>query len=411
MKKILSIFIIIATVSILLISNNTIAGPAWFAPGGVKTSTECNAAAYYADGTLCQDTDDNKLYLGTGAAVLEILSTTTGYALDAELSALAGLTSAANAIPYFTGSGTAGVISSSADMVSLLGSADYATARTNLGLGTLATQNADNVSVTNLTVSGAVNATSSTWTGLSANTTGNAATATSLAANPTDCAANTVATAIDATGNLTCGYALNADIQAYDADLDIWAGITPSTDIQAFLGAANDTAARTELGLGTIATQNADAINATGGNVTGLTNLGAANLTVTGTANVTGVTWTGLVPTFVDGSSSADLTVAQVSSTIIGNPTQSGNVTHVLPAIEAGLGFDAILGLTAAFYFRLDPNANDSIYLDGVSCGDGKYIRLTTVTAGDAISCRAMKTGASAYDWACYTAKGAFACE
>lgn len=52
---------------------------------------------------------------------------------DTELTALAGLTSAANAIPYFTGSGTAGVISSSADMVYLLGSADYATALTNLG--------------------------------------------------------------------------------------------------------------------------------------------------------------------------------------------------------------------------------------------------------------------------------------
>jgi len=55
-------------------------------------------------------------------------------AYDADLAALAGLTSAANAIPYFTGSGTAGVIGSSANMVSLLGSADYNTARTNLGL-------------------------------------------------------------------------------------------------------------------------------------------------------------------------------------------------------------------------------------------------------------------------------------
>jgi hypothetical protein len=53
--------------------------------------------------------------------------------LDGELTAIAGLTSAANAIPYFTGSGTAGVISSSANMVSLLGSADYATALGNLG--------------------------------------------------------------------------------------------------------------------------------------------------------------------------------------------------------------------------------------------------------------------------------------
>ena len=156
---------------------------------------------------------------------------------------------------------------------------------------------------------------------------------------------------------------------------------------------------------------NQSSVAVTGGNVTGLTNLGAANLTVTSTANVTGVTWTGVKPTFVDGSSSANLTVAQLSSTVIGNPTQSGNVTHVLPAIEAGLGFDVILGLTAAFVFRLDPNANDSIYLDGVSCADGKYIGLTTVTVGDAISCRAMKTGTSSYDWACYTAKGAFACE
>lgn len=36
------------------------------------------------------------------------------------------------------------------------------------------------------------------------NTTGNAVTATALAANPTDCSANQFATAIDASGNLTC---------------------------------------------------------------------------------------------------------------------------------------------------------------------------------------------------------------
>ena len=159
MKNIIKVILLIGLLLIAVSSFAKFEGGG-FAPSStdnVKTSTECNAAAYYAVGTLCQDTDDNKLYLGTGAAVLEILSTTTGYALDAELSALAGLTSAANAIPYFTGSGTAGVISSSADMVSLLGSADYATARTNLGLGTLATQNADAINATGGNVTGLTN--------------------------------------------------------------------------------------------------------------------------------------------------------------------------------------------------------------------------------------------------------------
>jgi hypothetical protein len=64
---------------------------------------------------------------------LSLVVGTNIQAYDAELTALAGLTSAANAIPYFTGSGTAGVISSSADMVALLDSADYATALTKLG--------------------------------------------------------------------------------------------------------------------------------------------------------------------------------------------------------------------------------------------------------------------------------------
>ncbi len=40
--------------------------------GGVSTDTNCNQSQYFAIGKLCQDTDDGKLYKGTGAAVEEV---------------------------------------------------------------------------------------------------------------------------------------------------------------------------------------------------------------------------------------------------------------------------------------------------------------------------------------------------
>lgn len=192
-------------------------------------------------------------------------------AYDAELAALAGLTSAANKLPYFTGSGTADVTDLSAFGRSLIDDANASAARTTLGvvIGTdVQAYDAELAALAGLT-SAADKLPYFTGSGT---------------ADVTDLSSFGRTLIDDANASAarsTLGLVIGTDVQAYDAQLADIAGLTPSDGGFVVGDGANlviesGSTARSSLGLGT-----GDTVQFGAATLSSLTVSG--NLTVNGT--------------------------------------------------------------------------------------------------------------------------------
>lgn len=254
----------------------------------VPTGLSVSGSPITTTGTLTISTTLSGILKGTGSgfavatAGTDYLAPaaigTTIQAYDVELAAIAGLTSAADKVPYFTGSGTASLATLTTFGRSLIDDADASTARTTLGLGTIAT-----AAIGDYLASGTIGTTVQAYdadldaiAGLTSAAdkvpyfTGSG---TAALATLTTFGRSLVDDTDASTARTTLGLVIGTDVQAYDAELVALAGLTSAADrLPYFTGSGtaslatfttfgrslvddvDATTARTTLGLGTIAT-------------------------------------------------------------------------------------------------------------------------------------------------------------
>jgi hypothetical protein len=104
-------------------------------------------------------------------------------------------------------------------------------------------------------------------------------------------------------------------------------------------------------------------------------------------------------------NSTATLTAAECSNTVISNYGQSAEMTLTLPTATAGLSFIFTV-TTTGYAVHLKAGASDKIYLDGVALSDGYKVSCASPSVADAIIFYSFKADASTYDWIAHTQNG-----
>ena len=277
---------------------------------------------------------------GTGASTASAARTNLGLAIgsdvqayDPELQALSGLTPTDG--NFIVGNGSTFVTE------------DAATSRTSLGLGSIATQASNSVSITGGSVTGITDIT----------------------------VADGGTGASDAAGARTnLGLVIGTNVQAYDAGLADIAGLATS-DGNVIVGSGSNwvaesgATARASLGLGSIATQASDSVSITGGSVTGITDITVAD-GGTGASNASGAR-TNLGVAIGSDVQAYDAGLTDIAALA----TSDGNII-----VGSGSNWVAESGATARTSLGLGSIATQAA--DNVSISGGSLTGMTSYSGG-----------------------------
>jgi hypothetical protein len=336
MKDFLSILLVwwlVATGSPIYADTTVVGGG-----GGVSTASNCDQAAYYPIGKLCQDTDDGKLYKGTGAAVVEIAS--------ADLTApgpIGGITPAAGTFTTLGAGGGGFAVDADGDVTAK----SVTVSKVSDTAGSSLLYEANSTDTNGVGWKGPASRASDLY----------------LQFSNSDPAANQIMLfPAPTTGTATAS----------------WVTVPGGTPVGGTLGAtANVIPKSSGTGAQTLA---ASGISEDGTDV----QLTALNLITSGTI-------TGRIPAVDGGAADLNLSAAQVSGTTIRNTGQGpNNRNHTLPVAAAGMSFLGVVGeAQAASYFRFtaatSPTPDDFMCLDG-TCGK-TYVSIAAPTQGAQVTC------------------------